>query len=294
MLLLGLKILAYILAFFPEWLISSVALALSKGFVYFPSKARSMALNNIHLIYGLSPNSSFSRQFLKQNMRSQVHIFFDTLKFALRKITFQINDEEILASIIRDKLNPEKISAFFVTAHLGCWELAGSLLAKYSSRDVFVLAKPSRAKVFVDFLTWLRGSTSLKVLWTDRPSLGKQMFRAIKAGQILGFVMDQKPEKRQGINVDFLGQNTPFVSGPGALSIKYQVPVYSIFVTRTGSKSYQLVSEIIFDPEPKDPSITPETVTQICATKIASAIACYPEQWTWTYKRWENRKKSDV
>jgi KDO2-lipid IV(A) lauroyltransferase len=127
------------------------------------------------------------------------------------------------------------------------------------------------------------------VLWTDKKSLLRDMLKALKNGESVGFVMDQKPEGRQGPLVTFLGVPTEFVSGPGQMTAKTGCGVVSIFCLREGPFKYRILSEMLAAP---GVAMADEAVlTQRMADAITRVVRLYPEQWTWNYKRWRDDQR---
>ena len=129
----------------------------------------------------------------------------------------------------------------------------------------------------------------VNVLWTDRKTLLREMLAALKRQESLGFVMDQKPEGRQGPSVDFLGINTEFVSGPATMAVRANCPIIAIFCLRVGRGRYRILSRTILGPNHQQQD--EKLVTEMLAAAISDAIRLYPEQWTWTYKRWRTGVK---
>ena len=118
------------------------------------------------------------------------------------------------------------------------------------------------------------------------------MLKLLKAGECLGFVMDQKPEGRIGPSVNFLGQMTEFVSGPAKLAMRQSSPVLAVFCVRTGPHQYRLLQKVV---APADHGIDDETIlTQKMADAIEEAIRLYPEQWIWNYKRWRSETQTPL
>ena len=60
----------------------------------------------------------------------------------------------------------------------------------------------------------------------------------------------------------------------------------AIFCVREGSGRYRILSRTLLPAlhGQKDEM----AVTALCAEAISDVIRAYPEQWTWTYKRWRS------
>ncbi len=251
----------------------------------FAGKDRRRLRSNARLIYGLPAGSHFSRMFERQVWRHQSICALETLRIIQDPdVAEVVGLEEVRASIAAaEVINKGHI---IITAHLGSWELCALYGQKAATRPFHVLAKASRWPEVTAFLDRLRRRMGTPVLWTDKKSLLKDMLKALRGGESVGFVMDQKPEGRQGPKVEFLGQPTEFVSGPAQMAVKTGCAVISVFCMREGPFRYRLVSRTL---APGNHGETDEdALTQRMADAISSVIRAYPEQWTWNYKRWRD------
>ena len=131
----------------------------------------------------------------------------------------------------------------------------------------------------------MRVKLGINVLWSDRKSLLRDMIKVLRNNGLLGFVMDQKPEGRVGHKVQFLGYPASFVSGPARLTIRNRCPVVAVFCIRKNPWKYEIIHKEILSA---DHSLEDEyEITKRMATEIENMVRTYPEQWTWSYKRWK-------
>jgi len=252
---------------------------------------------NLQRVYSLPRHSEFAKVFAAQVFRQQFLIALETLRQIRRPGCIKVLGFDGLKAQIA-AAEATGLGHMLVTAHLGSWELCAYYAQKAASKPLHVLAKPSRSKLLTAFLDVLRGRMGTHVLWTDKKTLLRDMLEALRRREALGFVMDQKPEGRSGPVVPFLGVATEFVFGPEKLARKIGCPVIAIFCVREGPLTYRLLSETLFGPPRPagpagagaDPACAQSTadgaVTARCAEAIERVIRAYPEQWTWTYKRW--------
>ncbi|WP_176736288.1 lysophospholipid acyltransferase family protein [Oligoflexus tunisiensis] len=245
---------------------------------------RNLIVSNVQRVYGLPGHSSFSHSFQQQVFRSQWCVLMETLRANFSKEDpVQVEGLEELARTTHELMAAGK-GLIIVTAHLGNWEFVARYTAKASGRRFNALAKPSKLPELTRILDDLRQRMNTAVLWTDSKNLLKDMLKILKAGECLGFVMDQKPEGRVGPRVQFFEQPTEFVSGPAKLSIRLGSPILAVFCMRTGLLQYRIMQKLIV---PADHGLTDEIeLTQKMATSIETVIRLYPEQWLWNYKRW--------
>ncbi|HYX32110.1 MAG TPA: lysophospholipid acyltransferase family protein [Oligoflexus sp.] len=240
--------------------------------------------SNVQRVYALPAHSSFAKSFEQQVFRSQWCVLMETLRANLsQQDPIQVEGLDELAGTTQE-LQAAGKGLIIVTAHLGNWEFVARYTARASGRRFHALAKPSKLPELTAILDDLRQRMNTAVLWTDSKSILKDMLKLLKAGECLGFVMDQKPEGRVGPVVRFFQQPTEFVSGPAKLSIRQGSPVLAVFCMRTGLLQYRIIQKLIV---PADHGCIDEIeLTQRMATSIESVIRLYPEQWLWNYKRW--------
>ncbi len=256
------------------------------------TRDQKLIASNVERVYALPAHSSFSKSFQQQVFRSQWCVMMETIRTNLAKQDPNtIEGLPELGHTVKELMAAGK-GLIIVTAHLGNWEFVARYTAQASGRRFHALAKPSKLPELTRLLDQLRNRMNTAVLWTDSKNLLKDMLRLLKAGECLGFVMDQKPEGRIGPIVDFFQEPTEFVSGPAKLSIRQGSPVLAVFCMRTGLQQYRIIQNMIV---PADHGLSDETeLTQKMATAIESVIRLYPEQWLWNYKRWRHPSSSSV
>jgi KDO2-lipid IV(A) lauroyltransferase len=239
---------------------------------------------NVQRVYGLPPGTVFADMFEAQNLRHQVICALETLRAVQDPAAIRVSGLTELRALVA-AAEAQNRGHLLVTAHLGSWELCAHYGHEAGTRPFHVLAKPSKFPAATAVLDGLRRGMGTPVLWTDRKTLLRDMLAAMRRAEALGFVMDQKPEGRQGPVVPVLGVPTEFVSGPAAMAARFDCAVIGIFCLRVGPFAYRLVSESILAA---GHGIKDELdLTRRMAASIERVIRLYPEQWTWNYKRWK-------
>lgn len=252
----------------------------------FAARDRRVIQANVERVYKLPKHSEFSRMFVGQNQKSQALIMLETIRYLFRPATVLINGlEDAREKLIKAS---EDSGVIIITAHHGSWELAGHGAALGLSRAFHVLAKPSKASWATPVLNKIREKLQMKVLWTDSKSLLRDMMSIAQRKEHLGFVMDQRPLAKQGGHAcEFLGvPGTQIVAGPVMMAVKKNMPVYSVYMMRTGLGRYQFYCDEVL-PKGHDQS-DESLVAQLMADNMSEMIRRYPEQWSWNYRRWKN------
>ncbi len=237
---------------------------------------------NTNRLYGRYPFGKRSSVFARRVMRHQVVSAFELVRASYSPDILKVSGLKELSSLLKSFSDGQGIVA--ITGHVGSWELSAAFVAREGSQNFSALAKPAQFPVITGILEDLRNRFGANVIWTDNRSVLKEMLKVIKSGNILGFVMDQKPDGRVGPIVDFFGHKTAFVAGPAKMAIRTGCPVIAVFCVREGPWRYRILCRVLLGPKH---GIKDEVeVTRIMASEIERVINMYPEQWVWNYKRW--------
>ncbi len=291
--LLALNIFVGLFAILPDSFLRAVAGVLSRLAMGIAKKDLRKLQRNLLKIYQLPPHSIFARTFALQVFRHQIAVAVESLtcgvsarhRNKLQVVGFSALKEKMLS------LKAEGKGLIVVTGHMGNWELVAKYAADAVGESFYALAKPAKSEAVTQFLEQTRHAMGIKVLWTNKKSILRDMVATLKKGSCLGFVMDQKPEGRIGPLVNFFGQRTEFVAGPAKLAIRTKAPVLAIFCMREGWWQYRLLyKEIVSAAHDASDDVK---LTQIMASEIESVIRLYPEQWVWNYKRWQFKPGSE-
>lgn len=278
-----LPVVGILLRLLPKFLYPALAAIVGWTVKTFARKEMARLRSNIHQVYGLPPHSYFSKTFVDQCVRHQVICALETLRAIFDPKAVELVGYDDFAKTLQECQAAGK-GTIIAAAHVGSWELVGHYLAKASGWRMQALAKPSGIPGVKGFLEGVRARLGMKVFWTDSRSLLPDILRALKAGEVVGFVMDQKPQNRQGPKVSFMGYETEFVPGPATMSCRVGAGIVSAFCMRVGPWRYKLYARIVVPPNHGRDDV--DAMTAELAKEIETIVTDYPEQWTWNYKRW--------
>lgn len=271
-----------IIAYLPQRINNALINILTKIRVLLSRKEKRILYRNVEEIFKLRAGSDFARMFLDQVFYTQICIYFENIRAILRPHLLRIDGIESFAREMQRRCNAGQGQISF-SAHLGSFELIG-ITHHLAGLKFHALAKPASQPWFNACLDKLRRRMGIGVLWTNDPSLSKNMLRTLEQGDILGFVCDQKPKGRKGPVVDFFGQQTMMPVGPAAMAIKKQCGVVGIFCVRKGPMHYAIHWESVADNHHGLSDVN--DLTQKITTCMEKYIRLYPEQWYWNYRRW--------
>ena len=186
------------------------------------------------------------------------------------------------ASLVQGK------GAIIATSHSGNWELMGGALA-LAGLPIVGVAKRQSAAGMDRFINEYRALVGVHV--TYRSSV-REMFRMIDQGWIIGLLSDQDPSRRDGVVVDFFGQETNAFTGAAAIARRCEVPIFPAFMHRRADGHHELtIEEPLYVEKTDDRAADVLRVTQEISAHIEAWIRRYPSEWFWLHDRWKSMRE---
>ena len=254
---------------------------------YLMPNRRRIALTNLEICLGNETNENERKLIAKESFKNSITIVFDFLKILQmppdeQSKLVEISGEE---SII-DALKMRK-GVFAVSAHLGNFPL---MLALMSSRGyrVNVVTRQIKAKWADRLYTGVLNRFGTGTITKERVAHG--IIRALKQGEIVGYVLDQNMQKDTGIFVDFFGRKASTIRGLATFSNRYGSPILPAYIVST-PKGHKI---FVDKPYLYDSSLEDELqLTQRFTGMIEGWIRKYPEQWLWYHRRFKTRPNGE-
>ncbi len=240
---------------------------------------------NLAVVLGLPPGSREARDLEWRCVRHQIVAALETVRISFEQSRLDVRAMDGFDDLRRLMAEAEACGRgqVLVTGHLGAWELLAQSTVRAASAPVCAVAKPSRSTATSLFVERMRARAGVRVIWSGRTSLLRDMLSCLNRKETLIMVVDQRPDQRRGPEVDFLGRRTEFVGGPAALAAKRDCPLVAAFCVREGPFSYRLESEILRSPGGTQDAVE---LSQRIAGAIERRVRAQPEQWMWNYRRW--------
>lgn len=174
----------------------------------------------------------------------------------------------------------------FVSGHVGNWELLARRVARagYPSQSI---AKETTDPRLTELVGRFRARGGVRSIWRGQEGAARAMLRALKAGEILGLLIDQDT-KVQSVFVPFFGALAATPRAAADLALRTGAAVVVGFCQRDG-KGYRLTMEEVPVPEGLEREEAAVALTAALSERIESAIRRAPEQWVWMHQRWKTR-----
>ncbi len=181
-----------------------------------------------------------------------------------------------------DEAEREGHGTLVVTAHLGNWEIVGYALALYKG-ETHVVARPTRNRYVDRDLQRFRERFGNRTI--PKRGAARGMLSAIKRGERVAYVIDQRVHPNEGIETPFFGHNSFTSPLLARLSLRTGVPVVPMFAYPEPPDRFRVVAHPAIPPEGNGDTAI-EALTLAYLEVIERAIREQPELWLWMHERW--------
>jgi predicted LPLAT superfamily acyltransferase len=200
------------------------------------------------------------------------------------KFTFDFDGEQYLREMAAGNTG-----CLLISAHLGNFEMAGHMLERLETRvNVIMLdAEYQRIRNYLSTIT--QKSFHVIAIREDNAHVF-EINTALENKEILCIHGDRFLEGNKTVEVEFLGENARFPTGPFYLAMKYGIPVSFVFAMKerkshyhfyaTPPKYYHQQGNIARREEML------RTIIQDYKNQVEQKLTQYPEQWFNYYNFW--------
>lgn len=173
---------------------------------------------------------------------------------------------------------------FFLTAHLGNWEL-GALVAATLGLRMTVVARPLDNPLLEETLRVFREQTGNRV--RPKADAARDILKTLRSGGTVGILADQHAHPPDAVAVPFFGRPAATTSAFARLVDRSEALVLPTRMVRVAPARYRLR----FDPPIDVRTLpagerTPERLTALFTSTLERMIRDTPEQWLWLHNRW--------
>ncbi len=270
------RLLGFFIGILPIPIFYTLAEKVGKTAYIFWGKRRKIGMENLKKAFPEKSNQEL-KIILEKTFINFSYTFFEIFKQPYVKNNidniFRVKGLENLETAYSDGKG-----VILVTAHFGNWELAGSFICSLGYK-LGVIQKTQKNTDFDRLINYYRTLNNIKPI--GRKTALKDGIKALKNGEILGIIADQKANT-SGIISDFFGIPAKTTPLPARLYLKFKRPIVFVVPKRTGQMKFEV--DFIEKYEPECDNI--EEITQYINDRLESFIRQTPEQWFWPHNRW--------
>ena len=257
--------------------------------VYFfcSPKRRKIMLDNLRLAYGDALSAGQRLKIARRSFENQALSFLEL--FLIKKMK---KDSSRRFSILGQQHFEEAVSRgkglVFVASHLGAWEYIGfpGYLKQYPHSVIVKKLKNPYLDKMIDALR-----REIDTVPIPKANAIRQTLAELRQNHGVAIVIDQWAGE-EGVWTDFFGKATSTTSLPARLSKKTGCALIPIYCLRKGIGRYeiQLLPAV---PLPEDPEWEIQTTRRLNEI-LESQILKYPEQWSWSHRRWKPKPNGNL
>jgi KDO2-lipid IV(A) lauroyltransferase len=175
----------------------------------------------------------------------------------------------------------------FVSGHVGSWELLARRVA-LAGYPASTIAKETTDWRLTELVERFRAQGKVESIWRGQQGAAKRMLRVLKAGGILGLLIDQDT-RAQSVFVPFFGHPAATPRAAADLALRTSAPVVVGFCQRKRDGYYRLSMKEIFPVRTGDQESDAIALTSVLTQEIENAIRSSPSQWVWMHRRWKTQ-----
>lgn len=193
----------------------------------------------------------------------------------LKQVT--VEGREHLDAVVRSKQG-----AFFLSAHLGAWEVAALYIGLTLPEGLGVVHRPLDNPRLEAELEGFRQRFGNRAM--GKESVLRTLLGELKAGRSVGILVDQKTRPRDfGVNVPFFGHPARTHTILARVVLKTGTPVVPSFAYAEPDGRFTLA---LGSPVPVESGDDVESLTARYTRVTEEAIRRRPDQWLWYHDRW--------
>jgi KDO2-lipid IV(A) lauroyltransferase len=180
---------------------------------------------------------------------------------------------------------------FFLSAHLGSWEVAALTAGLELPNGLSVVNRPLDNPLLDRELERFRARFGNRAL--GKREIARDVLTQLRRGGAVGILIDQRVPPDVGVEVPFFGHPTWTHPVLARFARRTRAPVVPAFALWAGPGRYVLRYGRVIDVEalpPAEREDVPLTARFSAATE--AAIRRRPEQWLWFHDRWRHLRSS--
>ena len=177
-----------------------------------------------------------------------------------------------------------------IGAHLSNWEWMASVL-RTRFPSVAEVVRPMNDPRLNNFVDGTRRAVGVETV--PKEGAGPEVIRLLRAGGILGLLIDQSP-RENAVPIQFFGHTCWGTIAPVMAAARTRTPIHVVSMTRDRRGRYTLE----FHPPlemTRSGDLQADLLvnTQRCQDAIEDIVRRHPGQWLWLHRRWKPRPRLD-
>ena len=204
----------------------------------------------------------------------------------------RMSEDELLSKIsVKNiesvqKANDENRAIIYVTPHYCAWELGGAGVGLVD-KPISAVFKKLKNQTYQEWMLESRSRFGNKSL--EKSNVLKPLIKLMRAKEPVAIVIDSSMNKREGVEINFLGKTTRQTATPAYLARKFNAAIIPVTIRTDDEQNYTLM---FFDEIPVEKTDDEANdilqATQLQADWLSNLIIKEPKFWFWIHRRWKS------
>lgn len=274
----------WILSRIPRRLLVALAVPVGRIWYGLDRYHRKIAYDNMCIAFGREMRSAEIKRLVQANFVQLTRVAFEI------PALFKLNSRNIDSYVefdglqnLRSALRKGK-GIFFLTAHLGNWELMALAFTVKFNLSVNVIARPLDFSPMDRVLTEIRSHTGNRVI--DKENSGGLIRQIMQEKGMVGILLDQNASWYEGVFVPLFGKIVCTNKGLAMLALRYDATVLPAFNYRLPDGRYRIIIDapmVLAHTGNIGDDIVENTARFNAVMEKHIRIA--PDNWLWVHRR---------
>jgi len=255
-------------------------------FAYLISRRyKKVVRDNLVFIYGDKADEKFIKEVTKYSFKTLLLNFLYTMEgryYTIDEMAKRVKFEN--EEVVR-RVQKEGRPIVFVTSHYGAWELGGTMLSALIE-PVMIVYKNMNNKYFQNYLLSSRKKWRMK--YVERKGATRAILKQLRSGGAIALLIDTNVNKKDSINVEFLGKPTGQIKTTAYFARKFNAALIPTLIHTKDDENYTIkfYDEIVVEKTDDEKSDILKA-TQLQADWLTSLITKEPKFWFWLHRRFK-------
>ena len=258
---------------------------LAFAFMKLKKKRFHIVMTNLDLAFGESKTKKEKLEIAKKcyyNFAKYLGINFilnqnTTKQKILEKVVFK-NEHFLLDAIKSGR------PIIVTTGHFGQWETFGlAVAARFGASSA--LGRKLDSSVMDKILKANRSQFDVELI--DKDGGARDILKALKAGRIVGILVDQNTAPKEGIKVKFFGKDVLHTPAASVLAQKTNALIINAFIYQKDENLSEICFEQPIDISTFDKEDAVQKATQMQCSACEEMVRAKPEEYFWFHQRFK-------
>lgn len=252
---------------------------------YFSASSRKTVEQNLNFAFNETMSKDEIKKITKYSFKNLLLNFLHLMELRHTKVEELNKIVTIQNKEIVEKIHKEGRSVIYVTTHYSSWELGGASISAFIE-PLGAVYKKMKNKNYENWV--LESRSQFGNINLEKTNVIKPLIKLIRAKTASGILIDTKINKREGVEVEFLGKTIRQTSTPAYLARKFNAAIVPVAMRTDDEENYTLM---IFDEiqveKTDDAKADIQKATQLQADWLSELVTKEPKFWFWLHKRFK-------